>query len=95
MNERIVVCQKLVKELQNIWQCSQKVRVGLGRPVAHGNRKTRETGWNFKALVVLNCGKVVYKLWSGGPGLERCETKKKPLGPLQERDSTVHVPSPY
>jgi len=59
------------------------------------NRKTHETGWNFKALVVLNCGKVVYKLWSGEPNLERYETKKKPLGPLQELDGTLHVPSPY
>ncbi len=59
------------------------------------NRKTRETGWNFKALIVLNRGKVVYKLWSGEPNLERYETKKKPLGPLQELDSTIHIPSPY
>src|ERR1051325_10055576 len=27
------------------------------------NRKTRETGWNFKALIVLNRDQVVYKLW--------------------------------
>ena len=59
------------------------------------NRKTRETGWNFKALVVLNCGKAVYRLWSGEPNLERYETMKKPLGPLQELDGTIHVPSPY
>ncbi len=59
------------------------------------NRKTRETGWSFKALIVLNRGKVVYKLWSGEPNLERYDTKKKPLGPLQELDSVVHVPAPY
>ena len=59
------------------------------------NRKTRETGWNFKALIVLNRGKVAYKLWSGEPNLERYETRKKPLGPLQELDGVVHVPSPY
>ena len=59
------------------------------------HRKTRETGWNFKALIVLNRGTVVYKLWSGEPNLERYETKKKPLGPLQELDGAVHVPSPY
>ncbi len=55
-------------------------------------RKTRETGWNFKALIVLNRGTVVYKLWSGEPHLERYETKKKPLGPLQELDSLVRPP---
>ena len=59
------------------------------------NRKTRETGWNFKALIILNRGKVVYKLWSGEPNLERYETKKRPLGPLQELDGMLHVPSPY
>jgi len=58
------------------------------------NRKTRETGWNFKALIVLNRGTVVYKLWSGEPNLERYETKKKPLGPLQELEGVVHPPSP-
>src|SRR6266496_1980153 len=59
------------------------------------NRKTRETGWNFKALIVLNRGTVVYKLWSGEPRLERYETKKRPLVPLQELESTIHIPSPY
>jgi len=59
------------------------------------NRKTRETGWNFNALIVLNHDQVVYKLWSGEPNLERFETKKKPLGPLQELDGAVRPPSPY
>ena len=59
------------------------------------NRKNRETGWSFKALIVLNRGRVVYKLWSGEPNLERHETKKKPLGPLQELDTTIHLPTPY
>ena len=59
------------------------------------NRKTRKTGWNFNALIVLNRGKVVYKLWSGEPNLERYETKKKPLGPLQELDGVMRPPSPY
>src|SRR5437879_4286719 len=57
-------------------------------------RKTRETGWNFKALIVLNRGTVVFKLWSGEPHLERYEKKKKSLGPLQELDSLVRPPSP-
>ena len=58
------------------------------------NRKTRETGWNFKALIVLNRGTVVYKLWSGEPHLERYEKKKKPLGPLQELDVVFRPPMP-
>ena len=58
------------------------------------NRKTREVGWKFNALIVLNRGTVVYKLWSGEPNLESYETKKKPLGPLQELDGVVRPPSP-
>ena len=53
-------------------------------------RKTR----NFKALIVLNRGTVVYKLWSGEPHLERYEKKKKPLGPLQELDGVFRPPMP-
>ncbi len=48
------------------------------------NRKTHETGWNFKALVLLNHDKVIYKLWSGQPHVDRYDQKKKPLGPFQE-----------
>jgi len=57
-------------------------------------RKTREPGWNFKALIVLNRGTVVYKLWSGEPQQERYEKKKKPLGPLQELDGVFRPPMP-
>ncbi len=53
------------------------------------NRKTRETGWNFKALILLNDGTVAYKLWSGQPYVERLEQKKKPLGPLQELEGSI------
>lgn len=53
------------------------------------NRKTHETGWNFKALILLNHDKVLYKLWSGQPNMDRVEQKKKPLGPLQELDITA------
>lgn len=53
------------------------------------NRKTRETGWNFKALILLNEDTVVYKLWSGQPMIERYDQKKKPLGPLQEMEGSI------
>ena len=58
------------------------------------NRKTRETGWSFKALLVLHHDTVVYKLWSGEPRLERYDAKKKPLGPLQELDSVIRPSMP-
>lgn len=55
------------------------------------NRKTRETGWNFKALILFNDGTVVYKLWSGQPMVERYEQRKRPLGPLQELEGAVSL----
>lgn len=55
------------------------------------NRKTKETGWNFKALVLLGDGKVLYKLWSGQPNVDRFDQKKKPLGPFQEINSTATI----
>ena len=55
------------------------------------NRKTRETGWNFKALILLNHDKVLYKLWSGQPNLDRVEQKKQPLGPFQELDGAARL----
>lgn len=55
------------------------------------NRKTKETGWNFKALVLLNHDKVLYKLWSGQPNVDRFDQKKKPLGPFQEINSTATI----
>ena len=47
-------------------------------------RKTRKTGWNFKALIVLNTNVVVYKIWSGQPRIDEDTYQKNPLGPFQE-----------
>lgn len=55
------------------------------------NRKTHETGWNFKALILLSPDRVLYKLWSGQPHLDRFDQKKKPLGPLQEIDAVART----
>lgn len=55
------------------------------------NRKTHETGWNFKALILLNHDKVLYKLWSGQPHLDRLEQKKQPLGPFQELEGAARL----
>jgi len=46
-------------------------------------RKTIETGWRFNALMVLDDGVVVYKVWSGVPIIDSEKTRKNPLGPLQ------------
>ena len=48
------------------------------------DRQTRETGWSFKALVLLEHDRVTYKLWSGEPNVDRLQRKKQPLGPFQE-----------
>ena len=49
-------------------------------------RKTHETGWRFKGLVLILDGRVVYKLSSGEPNVDRYDKKVRPLGPLQEID---------
>jgi hypothetical protein len=50
-------------------------------------KKTHETGWRFNGLLLIREGRVVYKLSSGQPSVDRNERKVKPLGPLQEIDS--------
>lgn len=47
-------------------------------------RQTKIFGWKFSALVVLQEGLVVYKLWGGEPNVLQFEDKRNPLGPLQE-----------
>ncbi len=49
-------------------------------------RYARETGWTFRAILVIDGEYVVHKQWSGQPVIDRSDTKDKPLGPLQEID---------
>lgn len=58
------------------------------------SRKTKETGWNFRAIIVTNNNVVVYKIWSGQPLIERYDDRIKPLGPLQTLDS-IRPPLPF
>jgi hypothetical protein len=53
------------------------------------NRKTKTTGWTFKALIIVKDDVVAYKLRSGEPNVDRLEKKTKPLGPLQEMDNIL------
>lgn len=46
-------------------------------------RETQTTGWQFSSLIVLKDDTVAYKVWSGEPNIQREETERKPLGPLQ------------
>jgi hypothetical protein len=47
-------------------------------------RKTRETGWRFKALFVIVDDVVVDKLWSGDPYIVQERDARNPLGPFQD-----------
>jgi hypothetical protein len=42
-------------------------------------RKTKISGWRFKALIVMNQEVVAYKLWSGEPQVLEHEDKRNPL----------------
>lgn len=53
------------------------------------NRKTHESGWRFKGLILINGNLVVYKLSSGEPQIAGEEKQVKPLGPLQEVDGII------
>ena len=46
-------------------------------------RKTLSTGWQFDALLLINEGLVVYKIWGGTPNISELKNSKNPLGPLQ------------
>lgn len=52
-------------------------------------RKTKETGWRFRALILLQDGHVIYKMWSGSPITSEYNEKSNPLGPLQDIGSSV------
>lgn len=47
-------------------------------------RERIRTGWSFNALVVIDHDIVVYKIWSGMPIIDEQETRKNPLGPIQD-----------
>lgn len=46
-------------------------------------RSTKESGWEFEALIVIVNNNVVYKLWGGKPIIDKSMEIKNPLGPLQ------------
>jgi len=47
-------------------------------------RKTRESGWQFEAFVVMVNDTVVHKFWGGTPVIDEDREVKNPLGPLQD-----------
>jgi len=68
----------------------RKRRFGnLALDMAGFTKKTQVYGWNYKALLLIKDGVVVYKLRSGQPFVDKIERKIKPLGPLQEVDGLI------
>ena len=57
-------------------------------------RKTAISGWEFKALIVLEDSLVVYKLSSGTPHTDELDDAKNPLGPLQSPDRLIWTIAP-
>ena len=57
-------------------------------------RKTHETGWRFKALIVFVNHHVAYKLSSGDPQIDQLQDQITPLGPFQGPigNLTRHLP---
>ena len=47
-------------------------------------RKSRQSGWSFKALFLVVDDTVIYKLWSGMPNIDTNRDAINPLGPLQD-----------
>jgi len=43
----------------------------------------------FDALLMLKHDVVVYKIWSGTPNIDKLDTSKNPLGPLQKAPSAI------
>lgn len=75
-----------------------EVQPGTTQHKRHGNtaldifgfrRETTISGWQFSSLIVVNDDTVVYKLWSGAPNIQREESEKKPLGPLQNAEKLL------
>jgi hypothetical protein len=69
-------------------QKSKSKRVGnVALDLMTFKRRTLRSGWSFYALIVINDGIVVYKVWSGEPIVSGEKIRKNPLGPLQGLDA--------
>jgi hypothetical protein len=53
-------------------------------------RKSKESGWSFKALFLVVDDTIIYKLWSGVPIIEADKEQKNPLGPFQDAGGLVN-----
>lgn len=58
-------------------------------------RKTKTSGWQFTGLIVMNNGRVIYKVEGGRPNILELEDKKNPLGPIQDITIPSQLPLTY
>lgn len=54
-------------------------------------KNTRETGWSFYSLIIINNDMVVYKVSNSKPQINNKEKKKNPLGPFQSMESILRT----
>ena len=68
-------------------QTVKSKRVGnLALDLLTFKRRTLSSGGSFYALILINDGAVVYKVWGGEPYVSGEKIKKNPLGPIQGLD---------
>ena len=73
-------CRAYVFEPQRIYT----KRIGnFWLDILNFRRKSHETGWRFKALIVFVNHHVAYKLSSGQPNVDQFQDQVNPLGPFQ------------
>ena len=85
--------------------CAYEIDLSDTHDDRHGNvfldmfgfkRHTTVSGWEFKGLILMTDGIVVYKLSAGDPMISKDTDRVHPLGPFQELDNVVvhAVPTP-
>jgi hypothetical protein len=52
-------------------------------------RETHNTGWSAEVVLLMQDGRVAYKLMSGRPKIEDTQSSVQPLGPLQDVGGTL------
>lgn len=57
--------------------------------ITNFKRKTKESGWRFRAFFLVVDNVVIYKLWGGSPAIDQEREVNNPLGPFQEAGSML------
>lgn len=78
--------QAYLVELENL---NDKRHGNLLLDVFGFKRRTHQSGWQFKGLILIKDNMVVYTLSSGEPDISREDTSVRPLGPFQEVDTSI------